>query len=276
MGKDGSLDMTSDEYEECGVPRWDSDRYEGVPDVARDRKRDIQGLATLEGVEQEVMIEEAKGDDGLCEYERIRANNIRQREALFASLDFRSAKSGLSPRRKKPTLARDSVRQRPVASSEDEEDAAVREETGKKREKARGTKRRQPDRSRNDFYMDDDLAEWCSPHLHGALAPPSPVGESDEEELHTDPTTCKICDRDCHTQRYLRAHVKAVHNEATFPCSKCSHVYKTAYNMRRHALAAHLGIRFPRNLCTYRAPDKGSLRRHEVRVHEAHGGAATA
>ena len=33
-------------------------------------------------VEKEVK-EEAKGDDGLCEYERIRANNIRQVTIAF-------------------------------------------------------------------------------------------------------------------------------------------------------------------------------------------------
>ena len=49
-----------------------------------------------------------------------------------------------------------------------------------------------------------------------------------------DPVTCRICGRICHTPRRLRAHIKAVHNEVTFPCSKCSQVYKTGFNKKRH------------------------------------------
>lgn len=56
-------------------------------------------LNTVKHAEIDFVIgdEEPLTDDGLCEYERIRLNNIREREALFAQLDFDEVKRSVSP-----------------------------------------------------------------------------------------------------------------------------------------------------------------------------------
>ena len=54
----------------------------------------------LEG-EEDLELKEAKNsviNPGLCEYELIRLENIRQREALFAELNLNAAKVEASPR----------------------------------------------------------------------------------------------------------------------------------------------------------------------------------
>ena len=57
----------------------------------------------------------------------------------------------------------------------------------------------------------------------------------EKEEQHEDPGTCRTCGRVCASLRRLKAHMKAVHGGATFPCGKCSQAYKTAFNRKRHA-----------------------------------------
>ena len=46
-------------------------------------------------------VERDDTEDGLCEYERIRQNNIDEREAMFANLEIPEAKSAVSSSRKK-------------------------------------------------------------------------------------------------------------------------------------------------------------------------------
>merc|ERR1719319_1358885 len=72
---------------------------------------DLEGIEESregEGEEEEAEEVEESGEEeqvvpppdplaGLCEYERIRLANIQQREALFAALDFGSAKVEASP-----------------------------------------------------------------------------------------------------------------------------------------------------------------------------------
>lgn len=47
--------------------------------------------------------------EGLCEYEKIRLNNIREREALFAELAIKESKAELTPSQPKPAVKKEKV-----------------------------------------------------------------------------------------------------------------------------------------------------------------------
>lgn len=68
-----------------------------MEDLARLRgqEQDVEVNQDVEEEKQEEEQEKQEPNDGLCEYERIRLANIRQREKLFAELEFGEAKQGL-------------------------------------------------------------------------------------------------------------------------------------------------------------------------------------
>ena len=203
-GEDGSRDLTCEDYDDEGIPKSEPDLHEVEPEEAgalrwslRKKPAPVGGRVRHSSEKYDDETEETGDPRWSVRKKSVPAGGRGSRSCRRS----RMRRRGLIPAgvRGRRCCRRSRMRRRGLIP-------------------AGGRGRRRPVSSSND-------EEDCT------------ASKGDEEEHLVDPlkpVTCRICSRTCPTLRRLKAHRKAVHNKVTFPCSKCSQVYKTAFNKKRH------------------------------------------
>jgi len=189
----------------------------------------------------------------LCDYEKVRLKNIRQREELFASLNFEAAKSDLA-------LALASVARR-------------RKHIFKV--KAQKKKRQRESSSSSSSSSTSSSSEESS------SSESSTDSRREKSKRRIEGLKCSECGRVFKWKRNLIRHQINVHNsknleqikDIRFHCDFCGMSYSRERSLKDHREAVHMGRTYPcRNPnCSYVGPSKSAEDKH-FKNHHVVGG----
>lgn len=82
------------------------------------------------------------------------------------------------------------------------------------------------------------------------------------------PHKCPKCPKVFWDKRYVKAHIKSVHEGTTeFPCSICGKIFVRNNDLKRHIKCIHEKIKYSCDRCEKSYSDQSALRKHIDRVH---------
>jgi hypothetical protein len=189
-------------------------------------------------MEEVVVEEEAAGLEeeemrGLCEYERIRLRNIRQREALFAKLELQEAKE------------------------------EAREAAGVAEPARREPRSREPRREAEEFGDEDGGSKSGGEDADSESEDgDSEDGDSEDSDSEDSKHMCIYCGKELRDKTDLKRHMDSLHREGVvnYKCTKsfCDLEFGTQWEMELH----RRDCRWQCPQCTYTTAKTYNCDRH--------------
>jgi len=87
-----------------------------------------------------------------------------------------------------------------------------------------------------------------------------------EQHVPRKSSKCPHCNADFSTRTSMQRHVRTIHNDVKYPCSKCTYRASDLHILRRHVEAIHEYVKYPCDHCEYRASFKHHLKTH-MKIH---------
>jgi len=232
--------------------------------------------------------EDPEMDDGLAEYERVRRRNIREKEKLFASLDFPAAKSELAQ-----SACQNSSRKRRAAAQTCLVPLAQRPREAPRRSTRLTAAAAQGGRLEKESLGSSIIGGQNSKHRRApaqrtrlsstrstaATAQGERLDESDDSssdepvdvsyartQIRKYP--CDECPAEFSHSSTLSRLKKSVHDEVKLSCDLCPAQFSNKSNLLRHKSSVHEGIKHPCDKCPAQFSYSTSLSRHKKAVHD--------
>jgi len=195
-------------------------------------------------------------DEGLGEYERVRRRNIREKEKLFASLDFPAAKSALTRSAGQNSCKWKAAAQTCLAppaqrTRRSTRPTAAAAQGGRFEKESLGSSIIDEHDKRKSNKTNNKKTVTAAKALHK------------DTQFH-----CDLCPAQFRIMRSVKRHKKAVHEGVKYSCDLCPFEGSQMGHVKRHKKAVHEGVKYSCDLCPFEGSQMGHVKRHKKAVHE--------